>query len=165
MVTAAARVILGGISFSSLEAQFLFAGLRQGLGVRRIREQFRVGFGRGLPSPAFTAARRTLSDSERAGIRISRLKPGQRLSLVNIPKVEVQRASGRFVITAQYRLRVAGTDTVLERTVRFATDGRPSLDELNRRGKEIIDSGVEAGESDLEVIGLLGIGVVEQITV
>lgn len=162
MVLAARNVILGGVRFTAAEAQFLGAGIRQGLGVRQLRSIFRSDFGRGLPSSSFTAMRRTLTQSELAGVRLSRLKPGRRLTLRDIPRVQVTRASHRFVLTGNVRTRIRATGQIIERFIRFGTNEIPTLDEFNRRAKEIIDLGVEEAESDLDIESVLSFGVVEQ---
>ncbi len=163
MVFAARSILVGGVRFTAAEANFLHAGIRRGMGVRDIRSVFRETFGRGLPSPSFTAARQQLSKAELAGVRLSRLRPGTRLATVNIPKVEVTRAHSRYVVTGTVRTRITGTDTVLQRFVRFGTNERPSLEMLNARATEIINLGVEQGKSDMVVEEIETFTVVEQI--
>tara|TARA_Y100000310_G_C20701625_1_gene830503 strand:+ start:1426 stop:1923 length:498 start_codon:yes stop_codon:yes gene_type:complete len=165
MVFAARSILIGGTRFTSIEATFLNAAIRQGLGVRDIRSMFRSQFSRGLPSPSFTAARSNLSQAELAGVRLSRLETGQRLSLENIPKVEVTGRSSRFVVTGRLQVRVGATGELRDFIVRYGSNQRPSLDQFDAEATRIIELADRDADYDLEVLGRESFGVVEQIEI
>lgn len=165
MVFAARDILLGGIRFTAREAATLTSGVRQGLGVRELRDIFRGQFNRGLPSESFTAVRRTLTEAELAGIRLARLQPGHRLGIRNIPRVQVRQRRGRFIFTSRVTARIRETGELRERFVRFVSNERPSLDLFRSEVERIIALGIDQPESDMDIETLGEIHVSEQVEV
>ncbi len=163
MVSSAAATIFGGVRFTAQQAQFLQAGIRRGLGVRQLRTVFRESFNRGLPSPAFTAARALLTEGELAGVRLSRLRPGQRIQARAIPRVSVVRRSGRFLVTGKITARIAATGETIERFIRFASDELPGLDSFRREAGRILQLGVKQADSDMDLESIGELSVIEQV--
>ena len=163
MVLAGAGIRIAGVRFTSIQSQFLQAGIRRGVGVRQMRGIFRTQFGRGLPSEVFTAMRRTLSQAELAGVQLQRLAEGRRLSLARIPSVTVFDPKSRFVMTGKVRTRMTRTGNIVERVIRFGSDEVPTLSEFRRRAQEIIDKGVAQAESAMILEEIEGVSVVEQL--
>lgn len=163
MVFGGRTIRIAGVRFTSQEAQFLAAGIRRGLGVRQLRTIFRDSFDRGLPSPAFTETRRTLTQAELAGIRLRRGAAARRLSVGEIPRIDVVRPRSRFVMTGEVRAIVTQTGNVITRLIRFGTDEQPTLEVFLRRAAEILDKGVSQAESAMRVDQIQSLSVIEQV--
>ena len=155
----------GGVRFTNRQATFLQAGIRQGLGVRELRTIFRERFNRGLPSPAFTAARGLLSQAEIAGIQFQRLAPGRRLRTGLIPTLEVGASRSKFLITAKTRVRVRATGAIVERIIRFGTNEVPTIELFRQRAQDIISKGVAQAESAMDFLDFEGVSVTELVVV
>lgn len=154
MVFAARAIIIGGSRFTSQEAQFIRAAVRSGLTRESTRAFVRTTFQRGISNEAFSGFRTLLSGAERAGIQMTRLRPGARLDAESFSTVRAINPTANVVISTTVRVRFPRTGTFRDIVIRAGFDETPDEAQFQARMREIVNKGHQ-GESSVEIEGEL----------